>query len=86
MQEEFRRDCEIICSNGETLCDIVLDLCYTKSATKKFAWLICGGEIIHSLLKKNDYTIQVPILDSDGEIEFGGSKFSIISKRLEGYE
>lgn len=76
MNEEFRKECIKICPNKYALCDIILDICYAKNSTKRFAWSMCGSEIIHNLLKKNNNRISYPIKDEDGEIEFGGNKFS----------
>lgn len=83
MNDEFRRECIIICQNRESLCNIILDLCYTKSSTKRFAWSMCGQDIIHNLLSKNDNTISFPIIDPSGDIEYCGEKFSITSKQIE---
>lgn len=83
MQNEFRRNCEEVCSNGETLCDIMLDLCYQRSSTKRFVWGLCGSEIIQNLLKHNDRRIKIPVLNDNGEIEFRGKRFTVISKIME---
>lgn len=83
MNDEFRSECNKICSNSNTLCDIILDICYSRSSTKKFAWSLCGESIIHNLLTKNDYTISFPVRDSSGDIEYGGSRYVIETKRIE---
>jgi len=82
MQEEFRAACNAICSNAECLCDILLDVCYQKSCTKQFVWSMCGEEIIGNLLQKNDNLIHFPSLDPNGDIEFGGNRFSFIQKEI----
>ena len=38
MDREFRRECAIACPDERALCNIVLDLCYRKKTTKRFAW------------------------------------------------
>ena len=83
MNAEFRKSCDMICQNESALCNIVLDLCYQKSSSKRFAWNMCGSEIIHNLLLNHDYTISFPTLTSDGTIEYCGEKFEIVSKKLE---
>lgn len=83
MKEEFIRECEQICQNRTTLCDIILDVCYRRGTSKKFAWDICGDEIIHNLLANNDWTISAPIVAEDGDIEFCCGKYKVITKRLE---
>lgn len=83
MTDEFRRDCNAICQNRDALCNIILDLCYTRSSTKKFAWSMCGQDIIRNLLNKCDQTISYPVLDSNGDIEYCGERFSISTKKIE---
>ena len=83
MKEEFIRECESVCQNSSTLCDILLDLCYCRSSSKKFAWDICQDTIIKNLLENNEWLISAPVPDPFGDIEFCGSKYSVITKRLE---
>lgn len=83
MREEFVQECAKVCPNRFTLCDIVLDICYQKSATKKFAWEMCGAEIICNLLAKNNGEISFPCHDPQGEIEFCGERFSVCKKKME---
>ena len=83
INDEFRKECSIICPNISSLCNIILDLCYTKGYTKQFAWDICGSEIIHNLLCKNDWNISYPVLSEDGELEYGGNRFTVKTKKVE---
>lgn len=83
MNDEFRKECYKICPNNSTLCNIILDICYTRSSTKRFAWSMCGSEIIHNLLKQNDNQISYPTLDSDGDIEFCENKFIVETIKIE---
>lgn len=83
MNDEFRRECNALCQNEDSLCNIILDLCYTRSSTKKFAWSMCGHDIIHNLLKKNKYTISFPTIDNNGDIKYNGDIFSISTKKFE---
>lgn len=78
LKEQFKRQCLEQCPNEECLCDIVLDLCYSKSKySKQFAWDICGDVFIRNLLKRNNYTFEYPALDENGDIEFDGLLFSM---------
>ena len=77
MDEEFQKECVLICPDRMALCNIVLDLCYTRSSTKRFAWNMCGDEIIENLLVNNGGRISYPTLCEDGEIEYGGNRFTI---------
>ncbi len=75
-REEFKRQCLERCPNEDILCNIVLDLCYSKSKySKQFAWDVCGETFIQNLLKRNNYIVSYPTLDKDGEIEFNGLHF-----------
>lgn len=81
---KFKAKCEEICSNEKELCDIVIDICYSSSKSKQFAWDICGEIIIDNLLEKNNNVINYPVLvKSDGEFEFGGEQFVMCQKKFE---
>ena len=77
MEMEFRRRCLEVCSNADTLCDIVLDMCYCKSGTKSFAWDICSHNIILNLAKRHDMNLSYPSQDDEGDIEYCGKRFAI---------
>lgn len=83
MNDAFVKECSVVCSDEKALCNIVLDLCYKKSSTKRFAWKMSGGSIIENLLDKNDYKISYPTLSDDGDIWYGGNRFEIRTKEAE---
>lgn len=83
IDDDFRAECEKHCPDGSMLCDVVLDVCYSKSSTRRFAWGICGDEIINNLLEKNNYMISFPVKSDDGEFEYSGERFTIETKKLE---
>lgn len=82
MISDFKAECERLCSNAAQLCDIILDLCYSRSGSKQFCWDICSEEIIENLLNNNDNTIYFPVQNDDGNIEFCGKRFSLKSKEI----
>lgn len=84
MVDEFKRACITACSDSKQLCNIILDICYSKSSSKQFAWDICGDEIIENLLLKHDNRIYYPALDEDGDIYYGGHSFSLCSTQIGG--
>ena len=86
LREECVRECAEICPNRSTLCDIILDVCYRRSSSKRFAWEVCGDELIQNLLSQNGMEIKYPAADPDGEIIFGGLRFSIKTKVIGGNE
>ena len=78
LKEKFKRSCLEQCPNEDVLCNIVLDLCYSKSKnSKQFAWDVSGDVFIRNLLKRHNYIIKIPVLNEKGEIEFDGQKFSM---------
>jgi hypothetical protein len=82
MADEFRAQCSIICPDKAALCNLVLDLCYKRRATKWFAWHMCGSEIISNLLARNNNLISFPTIDKSGEIEYCGNRFRIDTIKL----
>lgn len=76
MKVEFRNACDAVCSNAAALCDILLDISYQRSSTKQFAWTMCSNEIVQNLLNSHDGWINFPTMTSDGDIHFGGSRFT----------
>lgn len=83
LNEEFEKECTLVCPDKRVLCNIVLDICYSRSATKWFAWNMCGSEIIHNLLENNGYQISFPALCADGDIRYGGKNFRVETVTLE---
>ena len=77
MKEDFRRMCLERCSSEEALCDILLDICYKSEYSKGFVWELCSQQIVQNLLKNNNYKINVPVPDEDGDIEFRGRRYRI---------
>lgn len=86
IKQNFQRDCHAVCVNKQQLCDIMLDICYRKEGSKQFVWEMAGEEIIENLLNRNDRYISFPVLDEDGDIIFGGDKFSFTIKKVGGEE
>jgi hypothetical protein len=84
LTEEFSNACSAICPNTEILANILVDICYTSNKNKSFAWDIAGEQIFHNVLKKSGYTIQYPIKDCDGDIEFCGNRFALHAQQMGG--
>jgi hypothetical protein len=77
MNDEFLKECSKICPNSDELCNILLDICYSKKNTKRFVWNMCGRNIIHNLLSRNNNIMRFPVLDNDGEISYCGQTYTI---------
>ena len=73
--EGFKKECELICTNEDELCNIVLDICYKTETSKQFAWDVCGDVFIKNLLRKNSYTLSYPELSDDWDFKYMGFGF-----------
>lgn len=80
LRAEFEAECAKICPDRRELCDIVVDLCYKKNTSKRFAWDMCGHEIIQNLLARHDNMIHYPTLSENGDIEYVGERFAVMAK------
>lgn len=81
--DTFKHRCALVCPNEYELCDIMLDICYSRESGKRFVWDVCGETIIENLLSKNNYELQFPeVVKSNGEFEYGGSQFKMTTINL----
>lgn len=74
LRDEFKRSCDEVCPDEKVLTDILLDMCYNKSSTKKFVWSMCKEGIIQNLLEKS-HKLSFPELSADGDIEYCGNRY-----------
>ena len=76
LESAFIRECSVLCTNEDELCDIVLDLCYQIESLKQFAWELCGDVILRNLLRRNNAMVSYPrLVDRDGEFTYCGREF-----------
>lgn len=83
MQDEFMHDCMCVCSNEDLLSDILVDVFYSRGSTHGYMMVVCGDAVIRNLLRKNGGKISFPELDPDGDIRYGGQRFSMKTITLE---
>lgn len=83
-KNEFVNACSAVCPDEEILSNIVIDLCYTTSKNKTFAWDVSGEQIFQNVLKNNGYMITYPVKDDNGDIEFCGKRFSLYTQKIGG--
>ena len=83
---EFVRQCHELCQNDTALCNMMIDLLYKKSSTKRLLWMMCGDTIIENLLEKNDRVMSVPVQVDGGDIEYGGERYAIAYQRMNSVE
>lgn len=84
LKDIFIDECIKACPNLEVLANIVVDLCYTSSKNKTFAWDVAGEQIFNNVLKNNGYIIKYPVKDENGDIEFNGNKYSLYTQQIGG--
>ena len=83
--EEMRNRLISIIPNKEHLLNVMIDLAYkNKKISDSFVWNVMGDEIINTMLKKADYTIEYPIKSNDGDILYCGQRFKMVEKNLRG--
>lgn len=83
LRNDFMRECQSICQNKDALCDMLIDICYSKNSSKRFAWDMCGDEIVENLLAGNNGIISFPVLDADGDIVYVGNTYTVHRKKIE---
>lgn len=84
IRDWFISECYKICPNDRQLCDIVVDLCYKNGVSKRFLWDMFSGVITQNLLGANGNTLSFPSKCADGEFEYCGERFSVITKQIGG--
>lgn len=82
--DEFSSACFAVCPNLEALANALVDLCYTSDKNKSFAWEVAGEQIYQNVLKNNNNLIHFPVKVVDGEFEFAGETFNVVSKTIGG--
>lgn len=83
LKKQFRIDALLICNDAQQLCTIMVDLCYTRESSKRFAWDICGKEILDNLFTAGGHRLTYPAKRDDGELNFRGQRYTIISKECD---
>jgi hypothetical protein len=73
----FKEQCDTLCLPEETLCDIVVDICYSSNKSKQFAWDMCGEQMVRNLLKSKNNILSYPAKDENGDFEFKGELYSM---------
>lgn len=73
--DNFRSECESVCSNKRELCEILLDLCYVHKFNKSLVWELCGNVIIENMLSKYGYTMTYPEKSENGGYWCCGDQF-----------
>lgn len=82
LKQRFKRECLLACPNDRALCDIIIDMCYSRNRTKVFVWDMCADQIIENLLNNNGMKMSYPVLDDNGDMTYCGKAFSTETIKL----
>ena len=67
----------------EGICNYLVDILYNNPISKQFVWDICGDYIIEKLLNDNNNTINYPVLNKNGNIEWEGNNYLLIERKID---
>lgn len=84
LKRSFKAECEQVCPNAKALCNILVDIAYSKTVTRKFAWDMCGETIIDNLLQNSKGWIEYPIPKRDGDLVYCNLTYGTKGFYLEG--
>lgn len=78
--EPYKIRCRNICPDQKMLANIVVDLQYVKypNKAKRFMWVVAEDGIIQNI--PDDKYMKLPIRKDDGEFEYMGRRYSMVSK------
>ncbi len=65
------------CPNEDTLCDILVDLCYRDNVSKQILWKTCGDVIVRHLLKSHNYKMSYPQKSDCGDFWCQGIQYKM---------
>lgn len=83
LKNNFKTQAYSICSNKYELCNVIVDLCYSKNSNKQFVWDVVGDVIVENLLKLNNFKYNNVVEDEDGTVEYSYNNFSLIANEWE---
>lgn len=84
IKENFKSEALKLCSNEEDLTNMILDFCYGKGGSKRFAWDLCGPQILEHLLQKKNREFSIFVADDSGDLVFKGLTFKEVKKQVGG--
>lgn len=77
----YVKEMRIQCPNEETLCDILIDLCYNSIAKENYSkdilWTACGNVIVDRLLKSHEYKMIYPVKSDNPDFICCGTGFEM---------
>lgn len=75
IHREFYDKCLELTFDEDTLCNILVDICYGTKKSKQFLWELFGEVIINNLLNNYGNKLTYPIQDENGDFTYRGLTF-----------
>lgn len=79
---QLKQDMNVLCSNDEELCNILIDICKKGQGNISIVWEMFGDVIVNRFLAANGNTANVIVPDEDGTIEYGGGRYEMVNVNL----
>ena len=82
----MRNQCDIYCPDKEMQTNALIDIAYGSNIEKNFTWEMCGGYIIHNLLKAHSGIISYPVKvgdDEDYDFTYRGERYAMCRATIE---
>lgn len=77
LRQDFLEQCVMISPSEIELCDIIVDICYSKEKSKQFAWDMCGEQMVANVLRNSGGDIWWPRATTKGDVTFDGKPFKL---------
>lgn len=80
LKNNFKDEYINLSEDIEATTNALIDIGYGSNKSKAFVWEVAGEQIVRNLLKTHNGQITFPVSDENGDIDFCGHKFSLVSK------
>ena len=66
-------------NNSQLALNCLINVCNKRNNGFNMIWLLFTDEVIENLLIRNDYKMQVPVQDRNGDLEYQSRKFKVVT-------
>lgn len=80
LMTQYRTECACVCSSSAQLAEVMVDTLYSRESAKRFVWDICADGLLANLCRSNGNRIIFPVRDPEGEVEFRGTRYTMMEK------
>lgn len=85
LEETLKQDVLALHENEQLVINCFINACQ-RLKKQYLIWTIFTDEVIQNLLKKHDYTMQIPIQDDNGDREYQSKRFRIATIKVDKLE